>query len=120
MQVPLLDLRRQLQSYRDQALTAMAAVMDEQSCVLGPHVDGFERDVAAYCRARHAIGCASGTDAILLALRALGVGDGEEVVTTPYTFFATAGAVVNAGGALCSSTSSPTRTTSTPRRSPRR
>ena len=98
MQVPLLDLRRQLESYREDAMAAIAKVVDEQSCVLGPHVQEFESRVAEYCDAPHAIGCASGTDAILLALRALGVSDGEEVVTTPYTFFATAGATVNARG----------------------
>ncbi len=98
MQVPLLDLRRQLKSYREDALAAITQVVDEQSCVLGPHVQQFEADIAAYCRVPHVVGCASGTDAILLALRALGVSDGEEVVTTPYTFFATAGAIVNARG----------------------
>ena len=98
MQVPLLDLRRQLANYREDAMAAIAQVVDEQSCVLGPHVARFEEQVAAYCRAPHAIGCASGTDAILLALRALGVADGEEVITTPYTFFATAGATVNVKG----------------------
>jgi dTDP-4-amino-4,6-dideoxygalactose transaminase len=98
MQVPLLDLRRQLKSYRDDAIAAMTQVVDEQSCVLGPHVKRFEEEVATYCSVPHVVGCASGTDALLLALRALGVGDGEEVVTTPYTFFATAGAIVNARG----------------------
>jgi len=98
MQVPLLDLRRQLKSYREDALAAITRVVDEQACVLGPHVEQFEDDVAAYCRVPHVVGCASGTDALLLALRALGVADGEEVVTTPFTFFATAGAIVNARG----------------------
>jgi dTDP-4-amino-4,6-dideoxygalactose transaminase len=98
MQVPLLDLRRQLKSYREEAMAAIATVVDEQACVLGPHVQRFEEQVREYCSAAHAVGCASGTDAILLALRALDVGDGEEVITTPYTFFATAGAVVNAKG----------------------
>ncbi len=98
MQVPLLDLRRQLKSYRDDALAAITCVVDEQSCVLGPHVQRFEEEIATYCGVPHVVGCASGTDALLLALRALGVNDGEEVVTTPYTFFATAGAIVNARG----------------------
>ena len=98
MQVPLLDLRRQLATYRDDAMAAIARVVDEQACILGPHVKRFEDLVAEYCAAPHAIGCASGTDAILLALRALNVSDGEEVITTPYTFFATAGATVNARG----------------------
>ncbi len=98
MQVPLLDLRRQLESYRDDAMAAIARVVDEQSCVLGAHVKQFEDEIATYCATPHAIGCASGTDAILLALRAVGVAAGEEVITTPYTFFATAGAIVNAKG----------------------
>jgi len=98
MQVPLLDLKRQLAAYRDDAMAAITRVVDDQACVLGPNVQRFEEQVAAYCAAPHAVGCASGTDAILIALRALDVGDGEEVVTTPYTFFATAGAIVNAKG----------------------
>ncbi len=98
MQVPLLDLKRQWRTLREDALAAVTRVLDEQACVLGPHVQSFEAACAAYCRVPHAIGCASGTDAILLAVRALGVGAGEEVVTSPYTFFATAGAVVNAKG----------------------
>ena len=98
MQVPLLDLRRNVQSFRDEVVAAVTQVIDEQACVLGPHVQRFEEAAAAYCRTPHAIGCASGTDALLLGLRALGVGAGEEVVTTPYTFFATGGAIVNAKG----------------------
>ncbi len=98
MQVPLLDLKRQWKGLRTDAMAAVAQVLDEQACILGPHVKRFEEQVAEYCGVPHAIGCASGTDAILLALRALEVQDGEEVVTTPYTFFATAGAIVNAKG----------------------
>jgi len=98
MQVPLLDLKRQWQSIREEALRNVTDVLDKQACVLGPRVAKFEQDIAAFCGAQHAIGCASGTDAILLGLRALGVKNGEEVITTPYTFFATAGAIVNAGG----------------------
>lgn len=98
MNVPLLDLKRQWQAIRDEALRRVTQVLDDQSCILGPAVADLEKGVAAYCRAPHAVGCASGTDALLLALRALNVGKGEEVVTTPYTFFATAGAIVNAKG----------------------
>lgn len=98
MQVPLLDLTRQWTTIREEALALVTEVLDQQACVLGPRVAEFEEAVAAYCGAAHAIGCASGTDAILLGLRSLGVKSGEEVITTPYTFFATAGAIVNAGG----------------------
>jgi dTDP-4-amino-4,6-dideoxygalactose transaminase len=98
MQVPLLDLKRQWKTIRETALANVTQVLDDQACVLGPRVAAFEKAVAAYTRVPHAIGCASGTDAILIGLRALGVQKGEEVVTTPYTFFASAGAVVNAKG----------------------
>ena len=98
MQVPLLDLKRQWQGLRADALARVTEVLDQQACILGPHVKRFEEQVAEYSGVPHAVGCASGTDAILLALRALDVHAGEEVVTTPYTFFATAGAVVNAKG----------------------
>ncbi len=98
MQVPLLDLKRQWKTIREKALANVTQVLDEQACVLGPRVAAFEKAVAAYCRVPHAIGCASGTDAILIGLRVLGVQNGEEVITSPYTFFASAGAVVNAKG----------------------
>ena len=98
MQVPLLDLKRQWVAIREAALRDVTKALDAQDCILGPRVAAFEEAVAAYCGAKHAVGCASGTDAILLGLRSLGVRDGEEVITTPYTFFATAGAIVNAKG----------------------
>jgi dTDP-4-amino-4,6-dideoxygalactose transaminase len=98
MQVPLLDLKRQWKTIREEALAHVLDVLDTQMCVLGPRVAGFETAIADYCNAKHAVGCASGTDAILLGLRSLGVGAGEEVITTPYSFFATAGAIVNAKG----------------------
>ena len=97
-EVPLLDLRTQWKSVREEALRRVVQVLDEQSCVLGPAVTELEKLVASYCKVPYAVGCASGTDAILLGLRVLGVGAGEEVVTSPFTFFATAGAVVNAKG----------------------
>jgi dTDP-4-amino-4,6-dideoxygalactose transaminase len=98
MQVPLLDLKRQWKTIREQALANVTQVLDEQACVLGPRVAAFEKAVAAYTGVPFAIGCASGTDAILVGLRTLGVEKGEEVITSPYTFFASAGAVVNAKG----------------------
>ncbi|HEX8209002.1 MAG TPA: DegT/DnrJ/EryC1/StrS family aminotransferase [Longimicrobium sp.] len=98
MQVPLLDLTLQYRQVADDVMAAIKGVVEDQRFVLGPVVERFEREVAEMLGVRHAVGCASGTDAILLAVRALGVERGEEVVTTPFTFFATAGAIHNAGG----------------------
>ncbi|CAN5904119.1 DegT/DnrJ/EryC1/StrS family aminotransferase [soil metagenome] len=97
MQVPLLDLTAQHRAIAGEVQSAVQAVIDEQRFILGPVVEQFEAEVAEYLRLPHAIGCASGTDAILLSLRALDVGPGDEVVTTPFTFFATAGAIHNVG-----------------------
>jgi len=97
MKVPLLDLRAQYATIRDKVRPVVDAVIESQYFILGPEVEAFEKDLAAYVGARRAIGCASGTDAILLALMALGVGPGDEVVTTPFTFFATAGCISRVG-----------------------
>src|SRR5438552_8520598 len=97
MSVPLLDLRAQHERIRDEVVSSMLRVVDAQTFILGDIVKEFESDIAAYCNVKHAIGCASGTDAILLALRALDIGPGDEVVTSPFTFFATAGAIHNVG-----------------------
>lgn len=97
MAVPLLDLRAQHSTIRDSVVNAMMKVVDDQAFILGEPVERLEREVAALSHTTHAIGCANGTDAILLALRALGIGHGDEVVTTPFTFFATAGAIHNVG-----------------------
>ena len=97
MNVPLLDLGQQFRSIRDEILAAMEPVIEEQRFILGPAVDRFEGAVAEFLGVKHAVGCASGTDAILLSLRALGVERGDEVVTAPFTFFATAGAIHNVG-----------------------
>jgi dTDP-4-amino-4,6-dideoxygalactose transaminase len=98
MQVPLLDLTGQYQGIADAVQQAVRTVIEEQRFILGPTVDRFEAEIAEYLGVEHAVGCASGTDALLLGLRALGVENGEEVVTSPFTFFATAGAIHNAGG----------------------
>jgi dTDP-4-amino-4,6-dideoxygalactose transaminase len=98
MQVPLLDLTGQYRGIADAVQEAVRGVIEEQRFILGPVVDRFEAEVAEYLGVEHAVGCASGTDALLLGLRALGVERGEEVVTSPFTFFATAGAIHNAGG----------------------
>ncbi|MBC8089389.1 MAG: DegT/DnrJ/EryC1/StrS family aminotransferase [Phycisphaerae bacterium] len=98
MAVPLLDLKAQHATIRDDVVSAMMAVVDAQTFILGEPVAELEGAVAALSQSRHAVGCANGTDALLLALRALDVGAGDEVVTTPFTFFATAGAIHNVGG----------------------
>jgi len=95
MPVPLLDLKAQHATIRDEMVDAMMDVVDSQLFILGEHVVKLEADVAKLSRTKHAIGCASGTDALLLAFRALDIGQGDEVITTPFTFFATAGTIHN-------------------------
>jgi dTDP-4-amino-4,6-dideoxygalactose transaminase len=97
MPVPLLDLRAQHASIRDEVVAAMMEVVESQAFILGEPVGKLECEIAGLSHARYAVGCANGTDAIILALRALDVGRGDEVVTTPFTFFATAGTVHNVG-----------------------
>jgi dTDP-4-amino-4,6-dideoxygalactose transaminase len=97
MNIPLLDLKAQFQPLRAEILAAMQAVCDEQGFVLGPRVVAFEESIAQYIGSRYAIGCASGSDALLLSLMAMGVQAGDEVVTIPFTFFATASAVSRLG-----------------------
>ena len=97
MKVPLLDLRPQHRSLRGELLTAVESVIDSQQFVLGPQVNAVEQRIADYCGTRFAVGCASGSDALLLALMGLDVGSGDEVITTPFTFFATAASIVRLG-----------------------
>lgn len=97
MNVPLLDLRAQFQTIRSEVMAAVERVFESQHFILGPEVEAFERDAAEYCRIKHAIGCGSGSDALLLALTALGVGPGDEVVTASFSFFATAGSIARLG-----------------------
>jgi dTDP-4-amino-4,6-dideoxygalactose transaminase len=96
--VPLLDLVAQYGDIKNEVLTAVMAVLERQSFIMGPEVGQLEAAVAALSRTAHAVGCASGTDALLLPLKALDLVPGDEVITTPFTFFATAGAIHNAGG----------------------
>jgi len=95
--VPLLDLKAQYQAIKTDVLAVMEAVCEEQGFVLGPRLAAFEQATAQYVGSRHAIGCASGSDALLLALMAFGVKPGDEVITVPFTFFATAGAISRLG-----------------------
>jgi dTDP-4-amino-4,6-dideoxygalactose transaminase len=96
-QVPLLNLRAQHKAIRDEVLAAITRVVDSQKFILGEDVQKLEEEIAAYCGASYAVGCASGSDALFLALLALEIGPGDEVLTTPYTFFATAGAISRIG-----------------------
>lgn len=96
-QVPLLDLQAQHKTIRDEILSAVTNVIDSQRFILGTEVEKLEQEIAAYSNAAFAVGCASGSDALFLALLALGIEPGDEVLTTPYTFFATAGSIHRAG-----------------------
>lgn len=97
MKVPSLDLRPQHQALRAEIMAAVTSVLDSQQFVLGPEVASLERELADYSEVKHAIGCNSGSDALLLALMALDVKSGDEVITTPFTFFATGGAIARIG-----------------------
>jgi len=97
MQVKLLDLTAQYASIRQEIRHAIDAVCDAQAFVLGPTVERFEKHLAEYCGTKHAIGMSSGTDALLCALMAMGIGPGDEVITSPFTFFATAGSIARLG-----------------------
>ncbi|HEX6082975.1 MAG TPA: DegT/DnrJ/EryC1/StrS family aminotransferase [Thermoanaerobaculia bacterium] len=97
MPIPLLDLKLQYAAIREEALRVTAEVYESQQFILGKRVEEFERDFAAYCQTRHAIGVSSGTDALLEALMVLGIGHGDEVIVPAYSFFATAGVVSRLG-----------------------
>jgi dTDP-4-amino-4,6-dideoxygalactose transaminase len=97
IRVPLLDLKAQYAQFRAEVLGAIESVCASQHFILGENVRAFEAQVAEYCGAAHAVGVSSGTDALLLALMALGIGAGDEVITSPFTFFATAGTIARTG-----------------------
>lgn len=96
-QIPLLNLEAQHRPIREEILAAVTRVIDSQQFILGEEVRKLEEEIAAYCGTAHAIGCASGSDALFLALVALGIGPGDEVLTAPYSFFATVGEISRAG-----------------------
>ena len=97
MTVKLLDLVPQYESIRDEIRAAIDEVLSTQQFILGKRVEELEAEIARYCGVRHAVGVASGTDALLLSLMALGVKEGDEVVTTPYTFFSTVSSITRLG-----------------------
>lgn len=97
MKVPLLDLQAQYATLRDELREATLRVLDSQQYVLGPDVKALEEEVARYTGAKHAVACASGSDALLLALMALDIKQGDEVITTPFSFFATVAAISRTG-----------------------
>lgn len=95
--IPLIDLTAQFQAMSAEVMAAVEKVFTEQKFILGDEVAELEHEIETYCDARHAIGCNSGTDALILALQALDIGPGDEVITSPFSFFATASAICRAG-----------------------
>jgi dTDP-4-amino-4,6-dideoxygalactose transaminase len=95
--VPLLDLKPQYHALKPELDAAVADVIASQYFILGPTVENFEKNCASYCKAAHAVGVSSGTDALIVALMAIGIGPGDEVITSPYTFFGTVGSIVRLG-----------------------
>lgn len=97
MNVPLLDLKLQYAQIKDEIMPEIIDTIESQAFILGPKVDKLEKEIAKYIGTNYSIGCSSGTDALLLALMALDIKKGDEVITTPYTFFATAGSIARSG-----------------------
>jgi dTDP-4-amino-4,6-dideoxygalactose transaminase len=96
-QLPFLDLKAQFATIREEVLDAVTRTLNSQQFILGPEVDSLETEIAELTRCKYAIGCASGTDALILALFSLEIGPGDEVITTPFTFVASAGSIVRVG-----------------------
>jgi dTDP-4-amino-4,6-dideoxygalactose transaminase len=97
MKVPLLDLKKQYHSIKEEILTVAEEIFESQYFILGPKVEALEKDIAGYCSSKHALGVSSGTDALLISLMAVDIASQHTVITTPYTFFATAGSIFRTG-----------------------
>jgi dTDP-4-amino-4,6-dideoxygalactose transaminase len=97
MKVPLLDLKEQYKTIKKEVLKTAEEVFESQYFILGPKVESLEKEIAEYCFSKHAVGVSSGTDALVISLMAADIGFQDTVITTPYTFFATAGSVVRCG-----------------------
>lgn len=97
MAVPLMDIKKQYEELKDEIDSAIKRVMDSSSFILGEEVASFEKKIASYCGTKYAVGLASGTDALILSLESMGIGLGDEVITSPFTFFATAEAIMRVG-----------------------
>src|SRR5271155_1597197 len=94
---PFLDLRAQFATIREEILEAVARVMESQQFILGPEVEALEKEMATHTGCDYSIGCASGSDALILAMMAFNLGPGDEVITTPFTFIASAGSIARVG-----------------------
>ncbi|HHX95672.1 MAG TPA: DegT/DnrJ/EryC1/StrS family aminotransferase, partial [Clostridia bacterium] len=97
MKIPLLDLKAQYLSLREEIMEAVGGVFESGRYILGPNVSAFEQEMAEFCGTKYAVGVGNGTDALVLSLDACGIGPGDEVITTPYSFFATAEAISRVG-----------------------
>lgn len=95
--IPMVDLKRQFHDIREEIMSVLTTILESSQYILGPHVSEFEKKVAGYHEVKEAIGVASGTDALHLSIDALGIGEGDEVITTPFTFFATAESILYTG-----------------------